>query len=86
MPKRHDRTGVLLRDATDRIIPKGRLRGRSRDCKENAQSGRHALYAQNAKRAAIEVETISHVDEVWPITACQTMPLTSARTTMHLTK
>ncbi|EGI64530.1 hypothetical protein G5I_07037 [Acromyrmex echinatior] len=37
------------------------------------------LYVQNAKRAAIEVETISHADEVWPITACQTMPLTIAR-------
>jgi len=43
MPKRHDRTGVLLRDATDRIIPKGRLRGRSRDCKGNVQSGNHAF-------------------------------------------
>ncbi|KYN14755.1 hypothetical protein ALC57_13031 [Trachymyrmex cornetzi] len=37
------------------------------------------LYSQNAKRAAIEVKTISHADEVWPITACQTMPLTIAR-------
>lgn len=41
---------------------------------------------RNAKHAAIEVETISRPDEVRPITACQTIPLTSARATTHSTK
>ncbi|KYN04233.1 hypothetical protein ALC62_04999 [Cyphomyrmex costatus] len=36
------------------------------------------LYARNAKHAAIEVETISHADDVWPITTCQTIPLTTS--------
>lgn len=68
-PKRHDRTQVYR--CTDRIIPKGRLRGRSPQRKCTTGALRTCVYVQNAP--PLKSKRYYARDEVRLIMACRTI-------------